>query len=128
MKLNSGLTNTITLCFSLHFPVTYILKNYHLKMMLSMWYVYLRFAGLFVFFRRKPSIKMIYLFLWTWQETKMLYFPCQKAENFLTIALTFQFQSKNWFFQQIFGVVISSPSMGIHLKSNQTTNSWKTTV
>lgn len=35
----------------------------------------------------KTSIKMICLFLGTWQETNMLYFPCQKAENFLKVAL-----------------------------------------
>lgn len=35
----------------------------------------------------KTSIKMICLFLGTWQETNMPYFPCQKAENFLKVAL-----------------------------------------
>lgn len=48
-KANSGLPMTITLCFSLHFPVTHTSKNYHLNWCL-LCDVYLRFVGLFVCF------------------------------------------------------------------------------
>lgn len=123
--------------YNYHFMLLIILACYlhfeklPLELMLSMWHVYLRFVGLFVgffFFHGKTWIKMICLFLGIWQEANTLYFPGQKAENFVKIALMSWFQSKNWHFQQIFGVVTFSLSMGIHLKSGQTTNSWRTTV
>lgn len=85
-KANSGLPMTITLCFSLHFPVTHTSKNYHLN-----WCFLcdMSISDLLdcLFSYDKTSIKMICLFLGTWQETNMLYFPCQKAENFLKVAL-----------------------------------------
>lgn len=125
LKLNSGLTTTVTLCFSLHLLTlckitTWTDAFYMTRLSQICWIVCL--------FHRKTSIKIIYLFLGTWQEANMLYFPGQKAENFLKVALMSWFQSKNWYFQQIFGAVTFPLSMGIYLKSGQTTNSWKTTV
>lgn len=57
------------------------------ELMLSMWCLSQICWIVCLFSYDKTSIKMICLFLGTWQETNMLYFPCQKAENFLKVAL-----------------------------------------
>lgn len=91
LKLNSGLTTTVTLCFSLHLLTlckitTWTDAFYMTRLSQICWIVCL--------FHRKTSIKIIYLFLGTWQEANMLYFPGQKAENFLKVALMSWFQSR----------------------------------
>lgn len=67
MKWNSGVTTTLTLCFSLHLPVTYTLKNYPLnECFLCDVSISDLLDYLLVFSHEKTLIKIIYF----WEDDK----------------------------------------------------------